>query len=108
MTSAGSTAQRWSRAATSCCSGSTTGPPTPPGSTTTSTCTTSTSSATTEATALTYHTSHQVKTDAPNVCTKIVARYHDKLRKEDGAWKIADKVMEIGWVETTEAEQAPR
>ena len=60
------------------------------------------------ASALTYHTSHQVKTATPNQCTKIVARYHDKLRKQDGAWKIADKVMEIGWVEQTSAEQLPR
>ena len=60
-----------------------------------------------EATALTYHTSHQTKTETPNRCTKIVARYHDRLRKIDGSWKIADKYMEIGWVEETEAEQAP-
>ena len=55
----------------------------------------------TEATALTYHTSHQTKTATPNRCTKIVARYHDTLRKVDGTWKIADKVMEIGWIEET-------
>ena len=60
-----------------------------------------------EAKALTYHTSHQTKTATPNVCTKIVARYHDTLRKVDGSWKIADKYMEIGWIDETEAEQAP-
>ena len=60
-----------------------------------------------EATALTYHTSHQTKTATPDRCTKIVARYHDTLRKVDGTWKIADKVMEIGWTEETRAEQAP-
>ena len=53
----------------------------------------------TEATALTYHTSHQTTSSAPNTCKKIVARYYDKVRKVDGAWKIADKYMQIGWVE---------
>lgn len=59
-----------------------------------------------EARALTYHTSHQTKTATPQRCTKIVARYHDTLRKVDGSWKIADKVMEIGWVSETGADHA--
>jgi hypothetical protein len=53
----------------------------------------------TEATTLTYHTSHQTTSSAPNTCTKIVARYYDTVRKVDGVWKIADKYMQIGWVE---------
>ena len=53
----------------------------------------------TEAEALTYHTSHQIAHDAPDRCTRIIARYRDKLRKVDGSWKIADKVMEIGWTD---------
>lgn len=58
----------------------------------------------TEATTLTYHTSHQVTSAAPNTCTKIVARYYDTVRKVDGVWKIADKYMQIGWVEQSTAE----
>jgi ketosteroid isomerase-like protein len=54
----------------------------------------------TEAKALTYHTSHQIKSATPDRRTKIVARYRDTLRKEaDGKWRIADKFMEIGFVE---------
>ena len=59
----------------------------------------------TEAKALTYHTSHQIATATPNRRTKIVARYHDTVRKEqDGKWRIADKDMEIGFVEERELE----
>ena len=53
----------------------------------------------TEAKTLTYHTSHQTTSAAPNTCRKIVARYYDTVRKVDGAWKIADKYMEIGWTD---------
>lgn len=53
----------------------------------------------TEATALTYHTSHQTDSEAPGRCSRIVARYYDTLRKVDGSWKIADKVMQIGWTD---------
>lgn len=52
-----------------------------------------------EAEALTYHTSHQTARDTPDRCTRIIARYTDKLRKVDGTWKIADKVMEVGWTD---------
>lgn len=52
-----------------------------------------------EAVALTYHTSHQTARDTPDRCTRIIARYTDKLRKVDGSWKIADKVMEVGWTD---------
>ena len=60
----------------------------------------------TEATTLTYHTSHQTTSSAPNTCTKIVARYYDTVRKVDGVWKIADKYMQIGWVEQSTIEPA--
>src|SRR3954447_3414204 len=52
-----------------------------------------------EAKALTYHTSHQKTVDDPDNVIVIVARYRDVLRRVDGTWKIADKVMEIGWIE---------
>jgi hypothetical protein len=53
----------------------------------------------TEATTLTYHTSHQTTSDAPNKCRKIVARYYDTVRKVDGRWLIADKYMQVGWTQ---------
>jgi 3-phenylpropionate/cinnamic acid dioxygenase small subunit len=49
-----------------------------------------------EASALTYHTSHQIDAADPTTVGVIVARYHDRLQLVDGAWKIADKRMEIG------------
>jgi uncharacterized protein (TIGR02246 family) len=52
-----------------------------------------------EATALTYHTSHQTTTADPDSVTVIVARYRDVLRRVGDGWKIADKVFEIGWME---------
>lgn len=58
----------------------------------------------TEATTLTYHTSHQTTSDAPDVCRKIVARYYDTVRKVDGRWLIADKYMQIGWTQTFTAD----
>ena len=58
----------------------------------------------TEAKTLTYHTSHQTTSAAPNTCRKIVARYYDTVRKVDGVWKIADKYMEIGWTDESTVE----
>ena len=52
-----------------------------------------------EARTLTYHTSHQIKTETPDRVTVIVARYRDVLRRESGTWKIADKLMEIGLID---------
>jgi len=52
-----------------------------------------------EATALTYHTSHQVDAADPETVLVIMARHHDRLRHVDGAWKIVSKEMEIGWRE---------
>ena len=58
----------------------------------------------TEAKTLTYHTSHQTASATPNTCRKIVARYYDTVRKVDGSWRIADKYMEIGWVDDSTVE----
>jgi hypothetical protein len=52
-----------------------------------------------EAHTLTYHTSHQIKTATPDRVTVIVARYRDVLRRESGTWKIANKLMEIGFID---------
>lgn len=52
-----------------------------------------------EATALTYHTSHQIEAGDDSVVGIIVARYEDRLRLVHGAWKIARKEMHIGWRE---------
>ena len=53
----------------------------------------------TEARTLTYHTSHQITSAAPDRCRKIVARYYDTVRKVDGRWLIADKYMQVGWTQ---------
>jgi hypothetical protein len=60
----------------------------------------------TEAKTLTYHTSHQTTSDAPDRCRKIVARYYDTVRKVDGRWLIADKYMQIGWTQEFTADPA--
>ena len=60
----------------------------------------------TEAKTLTYHTSHQITSDAPNTCRKIVARYYDTVRKVDGRWVIADKYMQVGWTQEFTADPA--
>jgi 3-phenylpropionate/cinnamic acid dioxygenase small subunit len=57
-----------------------------------------------EASALTYHTSHQIEEADPESVGVIVARYHDRLRRVDGAWKIVTKEMEIGWRERRPAD----
>jgi 3-phenylpropionate/cinnamic acid dioxygenase small subunit len=59
-----------------------------------------------EAHTLTYHTSHQTTTTDPDTVIVIVARYRDVLRKVDGTWKIADKRMDVGWMEERHAPQA--
>ena len=61
-----------------------------------------------EAKTLTYHTSHQTTVDDPDNVIVIVARYKDTLRRDGGTWKIADKYMEIGWIEERRASQADR
>jgi len=52
------------------------------------------------ATALTYHTSYQISRARPDEAAMIVARYHDRLERVNGAWLIKEKLMEIGWRET--------
>jgi ketosteroid isomerase-like protein len=52
-----------------------------------------------EASALTYHTSHQTDAGDDSMVTMIVARYRDTLRRVGGTWKIAEKIMEPGWTE---------
>jgi hypothetical protein len=49
------------------------------------------------ASALSYHTSHQMFKDNPDVAGVIIARYHDKLARTPSGWKISEKVMEIVW-----------
>jgi ketosteroid isomerase-like protein len=52
-----------------------------------------------EASTLVYHTSHQTTFDAPDRVLVIVARYTHKLRRDRGAWRIADLRMTVGWME---------
>jgi ketosteroid isomerase-like protein len=52
-----------------------------------------------EARTLTYHTSHQLTAGDPDTDQLIVGRYRDILRRTDGGWRIADKRMEVGWME---------
>jgi ketosteroid isomerase-like protein len=59
-----------------------------------------------EARTYTYHTSHQVNLSTPDNVYVIVGRYRDVLRRVDGRWLIADKRMEVGWMEQREYSQA--
>ena len=51
------------------------------------------------ASALVYHTSHQVFEDAPDTANLLVGRYHNELRREHDGWKISRLVLEILWGE---------
>jgi ketosteroid isomerase-like protein len=51
------------------------------------------------ATALTYHTSYQQPRDDPDHALMIVARYHQRLRRQDDGWKLTRIVFEIMWAE---------
>ena len=59
-----------------------------------------------EARTLTYHTSHQTSASRPDAVLLIVGRYRDVLRREGGTWKIAEKRMEVGWMEERHFSQA--
>jgi 3-phenylpropionate/cinnamic acid dioxygenase small subunit len=59
-----------------------------------------------QARTLTYHTSHQTTTADPDTVIVIVARYRDVLHRVNGGWKIAEKVMDVGWMEERHAPQA--
>jgi ketosteroid isomerase-like protein len=58
-----------------------------------------------EARTYTYHTSHQIDGSAPDTVYVIVGRYRDVLRRVGGKWLIADKRMEVGWMEQREYSQ---
>jgi hypothetical protein len=51
------------------------------------------------ASALVYHTSHQVFEDSPDTAKLLVGRYHNELRREEDGWRISRLVLEILWGE---------
>ncbi len=51
------------------------------------------------ATALVYHTSHQVFRDEPESAKVLVGRYHNELRREADGWRISKLVLELLWGE---------
>src|ERR671922_2658947 len=51
------------------------------------------------ASALVYHTSHQVFEHSPETAKLLVGRYHNELRREEGGWRISRLVLEILWGE---------
>jgi hypothetical protein len=51
------------------------------------------------ASALVYHTSHQVFADAPDQAKVLVGRYRNELRREPDGWRISRLVLELLWGE---------
>ena len=51
------------------------------------------------ASALVYHTSHQVFEDDPETAKLLVGRYDCELRRERDGWRISRLVLEILWGE---------
>jgi ketosteroid isomerase-like protein len=51
------------------------------------------------ASALVYHTSHQVFEDDPDTAKLIVGRYSCELRRGPAGWRISRLVLEILWAE---------
>ena len=51
------------------------------------------------ASALVYHTSHQVFEDDPDTAKLLVGRYQNELRREPDGWRISRLVLEILWGE---------
>jgi len=51
------------------------------------------------ASALVYHTSHQVFAADPATVNVLVARYHDELVRTPSGWQISELVFEICWGE---------
>ena len=49
------------------------------------------------ATALVYHTSHQLFGAEPDSPKVLVGRYHNELRRQDGGWRISTLLLEILW-----------
>ena len=52
-----------------------------------------------EASALVYHTSHQVFENEPDTAKLLVGRYHNRLRRGPDGWKISKLVLELLWGE---------
>ena len=51
------------------------------------------------ASALVYHTSHQVFENDRDTAKLIVGRYHGELRREPDGWRISRLVLDILWAE---------
>jgi ketosteroid isomerase-like protein len=51
------------------------------------------------ASALVYHTSHQVFDDDPDKAKLLIGRYHNELRRESDGWRLSRLVLEILWGE---------
>jgi hypothetical protein len=51
------------------------------------------------ASALVYHTSHQVFEDSPDTAKLLVGRYHNELRREPDGWRISRLALEVLWGE---------
>jgi len=51
------------------------------------------------ASALVYHTSHQVFEEDPETAKLLVGRYQNELRREGDGWRISRLVLEILWGE---------
>jgi hypothetical protein len=49
------------------------------------------------ATALVYHTSHQVFTHDPDTVCVLVARYHNELTRTPDGWRISRLLFELLW-----------
>ncbi|WP_239396824.1 nuclear transport factor 2 family protein [Frankia sp. CiP3] len=52
-----------------------------------------------QASALVYHTSHQVFRASAETVHVLVGRYHNQLRREADGWKISRLLFEIRWGE---------
>ena len=52
------------------------------------------------ASALVYHTSHQVFDDDPDTAKLLIGRYHNELRRESDGWRLSRLVLEILWGES--------
>jgi hypothetical protein len=52
------------------------------------------------ASALVYHTSHQVFADDPKSAKVLVGRYTSELRRSEDGWKISRLVLELLWGES--------
>jgi hypothetical protein len=53
-----------------------------------------------DATAVVYHTSHQVFENEPDTAKVLVGRYRTELRREADGWRISRLVLELLWGES--------